>query len=244
MAPRPSPLLPVSERGASCTLTLLAAVQDTGQNPELVHIVGAGEAELAMDFDLLAQHLPRSSQVILVGPHARGKSCSACPTPEEEVLLGPFAFKDGMTVSVFPSTYQRYLAQNPQSETPKFVGLFHPGLDIHYFSWYSCLKYWTDAHIPVMVSAYKVPGGYGESPPVVQKFIETLVGSGNGQGMWVMEPENQFSVELGSFNAGYFVFMGSEGVLPLDPAEMYLPLYQALNAVGHPFAPRVLPLVA
>ncbi|CAE8743657.1 unnamed protein product [Polarella glacialis] len=81
--------------------------------------------------------------------------------------------------------------------------------------------------------------GLGEKPTTVKTFLETLVGVGGGAGMWVIEEDNPHTVEDRSFNAGYFVVLGSEGALPIGAEEMYWPLFQALQKVGHPFAPRV-----
>ncbi|CAE8655522.1 unnamed protein product, partial [Polarella glacialis] len=114
-----------------------------------------------------------------------------------------------------------------------------PGLDVHYFTWYPCLRHWTENKVPLLVSAYCVPGGLGEKPTTVKTFLETLVGVGGGAGMWVIEEDNPHTVEDRSFNAGYFVVLGSEGALPIGAEEMYWPLFQALQKVGHPFAPRV-----
>lgn len=224
-------LLPPTKRGASCARTLLAALEDTQLRPEVIHIVGVGDAELSLDFDALSQGLPPGARVVLIGPHARrGAPC--------EELLGPVE-RSGLKVSVFPQTYQRYMVVCPKAEAPQFVALFHPGLDIHFFTWYPCLKYWTDGRIPTMVTAYKRPAGMGETPELVQTLLEALVGGGGGAGLWVIEIDNPYNMEEGSFNAGYFMLLGSQGELPTRADEMYFPVYQALRKKGYPFAPRV-----
>lgn len=141
-----------------------------------------------------------------------------------------------MLVSVFPQTYQRFMARCCDAEAPELVVLFHPGLDVHYFAWYACLKYWVESRVPVLITAYCVPGGLGEKPDTVRCLLETLVGAAC---MWVTETDNPHAIEDGSFNAAYFVILGSAGALPTLPEDMYWFLQQALQKVGHPFAPRV-----
>ncbi|CAJ1393910.1 unnamed protein product [Effrenium voratum] len=186
-----------------------------------------------MDFEVLASALPAKARVVLVGPHAVG----AGKEPSEE-LLGPELRAD-LEVSVFPQTYQRFMACQEDLPPPQLVVLFHPGFDVHYFAWYSCLRHWAEQRVPVLATAYRVPGGLGETPQTVRAFLECLVGTGGGAGLWVMEEENPHAIEEGSFNAGYFVTLGSQGALPVLAEEMYWPLYQALQKLGHPFAPRV-----
>lgn len=226
-------LLPQNVRGKSCASTLCAAFGDTELRPEVLHIVGVGDAERSMDFEVLAKGLEPGARVVLIGPHALG----AGQEPREE-LLGP-ELKAGLQVFLFPQTYQRFLVHCQDAEAPQFVALFHPGLDVHYYAWYSCLKHWVETRVPLFFSAYKVPGGLGETPTTVKTFLETLVGMGGGAGLWVIEEDNPHSIDDGSFNAGYFMTLGSQGSLPLQPGEMYWPLFQALQKVGHPFAPRV-----
>eukprot|EP00928_Gymnodinium_smaydae_P091176 TRINITY_DN74881_c0_g1_i1.p1 TRINITY_DN74881_c0_g1~~TRINITY_DN74881_c0_g1_i1.p1 ORF type:complete len:386 (-),score=82.19 TRINITY_DN74881_c0_g1_i1:146-1303(-) len=226
----PSLLRPPTARGVSCTRTLLAALEDTELRPEIVHVVGASEAELSLDYEALAAVLPRGASVVLIGPHVG--------TDASEDLIGPEEMH-GLRVYVFPQTYQRYMVSCHDTPPPQFVALFHPGLDIHYFSWYACLKFWVDNRIPVMLTAYSRPEGLGETPQIVGSLLEALVGKGGGAGLWVIEEENPHSAEDGSFNAGYFVVLGSQGTLPIAAEEMYFSLYQALMKLGHPFAPRV-----
>lgn len=227
------PACPPTARGASCTNTILAALQDTQIRPEILHIVGASEAEFSINWALLAKGLPSGARIVLIGPHIIVKDGAS-----REDLLGP-AERFGLQISVFPQTYQRYMVVCHQAEAPQFVVLFHPGLDIHYFTWYPCLKFWVDSRIPVLITAYKRPQAMGETPALVKTFLETLVGAGGGAGMWVIEEENPHSADEGAFNAGYFVILGSEGTLPLRPEEMYFSLFQALHKEGYPFAPRV-----
>ncbi|CAE6925965.1 unnamed protein product, partial [Symbiodinium sp. CCMP2456] len=85
------------------------------------------------------------------------------------------------------------------------------------------------------------PGTADLQPEEVQTFLETLVGTGGGAGLWVIEEENPHCIEDGAFNAGYFVTLGSQGALPVLAEEMYWPIFQALQKIGHPFAPRVGP---
>eukprot|EP00434_Breviolum_minutum_P023021 symbB.v1.2.020311.t1/scaffold1702.1/size107242/2 len=224
-------LLPLSDKGRSCTKTLCNALEDTQLKPEVIHIVGCGDAERSMDFEALGAVLPSNARVVLVGPHALGSATA----PKEE-LVGPLRVA-GLEVWIFPQTYQRYMFQ--EHETPQLVVLFHPGLDVHYFTWYSCLRSWTELRVPLLITAYRVPGGLGETPETVRTFLECLVGIGGGQGLWVLEEENPHVAENGSFNAGYFMTLGSQGTLPILPEEMYWPLFQALQKIGHPFAPRV-----
>jgi len=224
-------------KGLSCTKTLLAALEDTKLRPDVIHIVGVSEAEFSMDFALLATKLPAGARVVLIGPDMT--------KAEREELLpdekpGPSVGEEhGLNISVFTSTYQRYMVHCHKAEAPNFVALFHPGLDIHYFAWYSCLRYWTMANVPVMVSAFAMPEGIGETPQTVNCLLETMVGAGGGVGLWVNEVDNPHSAEDGMFNGGYFVILGSQGTLPITADEMYFPLYQALQKCGHPFAPRV-----
>jgi len=157
--------------------------------------------------------------------------------PKEE-LRGPVSVA-GLQVSVFPQTYQRFLIHAQELEAPQLVVLFHPGLDVHYFTWYPCLRHWAETRVPVLFTAYRVPGGLGETPQTVQSFLETLLGTGGGAGLWVIEEENPHCIEDGAFNAGYFVTLGSQGALPVLAEEMYWPIFQALQKIGHPFAPRV-----
>ncbi|CAK8988109.1 Hypothetical protein SCF082_LOCUS1252, partial [Durusdinium trenchii] len=180
---------------------------------------------------VLSDALPSKARVVLVGPHGLG----AAAAPKEE-LLGPYSCCD-LEVCVFPHTYQRFMIQ--EFEPPQLVVLFHPGLDVHYFTWYPCIRQWTEQKIPLLITAYRVPGGLGETPQTVRTFLECLVGTGGGQGLWVLEEENPHVAENGSFNAGYFVSLGSQGALPIQAEEMYWPLFQALGKIGHPFAPRV-----
>lgn len=223
-------LRPPTSKGASCTRTLLAALEDTQLKPQVVHVVGVSEAELSMDFDSLANGLPQGARVVLIGPDAIGES--------QGELLGPEC-RCGLEIYIFSQTYQRYMVNCHDAEAPQFVALFHPGLDIHYFSWYACLRHWTESRIPVLVTAYSMPDGIGEKPSTVETFLETLVGGGGGAGLWVIEKDNPYSADDGCFNAAYFILLGSQGVLPVLPEEMYFDLFQALQKVGHPFAPRV-----
>lgn len=224
------PLKEPTARGLSCAKTLLNALRDTELRPEVFHIVGVGDAELSMDFALLAKNLPAGARVFLIGPGAGGLT--------REELLGP-EDRDGLQVYLFPQTYQRFMATNTTAEAPEFVALFHPGLDIHYFSWYPCLRFWARARVPVMTTAYKIPGTNAERPETVQKILETLMGTGGGAGMWVADAENDFRADDGAFNAGYFVTLGSMGELPKSPDEMYVSLLMALKELSFPFAPRV-----
>jgi len=226
-------LRPPHAKGVSCTRTLLAALEDTELRPEVLHVVGIGSVELSFDFDTLAKGLPPGARVVLIGPGA-----AAAGGLSQEALLGPEE-QSGLSIAIFPYTYQRYLVRCHRAEAPQFVALFHPGLDLHYFSWYPCLQQWTASRVPVLVTAYSVPGGHGEKPCIVKTLLETLVGTGGGAGMWVIEEENPHSADDGAFNAGYFVILGSQGALPILADEMYFPLFQALSKVGHPFAPRV-----
>jgi len=217
-------------KGLSCTRTLLAAFEDTQLRPEVLHIVGVSEAELSIDFDALAGGLAPGARVVLVGPDLAGES--------DTQLLGP-ELRNGLSVYIFRQTYQRYMVQCHEAEAPNFVALFHPGLDIHYFSWYPCLRHWTMNRIPVLVTAYSMPDGIGEKPSTVKALLETLVGTGGGAGMWVIEEDNPANADDGCFNAAYFVVLGSQGELPVLPEELYFALFRGLQAVGHPFAPRV-----
>ncbi|CAE7354461.1 sucB [Symbiodinium natans] len=182
---------------------------------------------------VLAKALAPGARVVLVGPHAAGAGREPA-----EALLGPVVV-GGLQVSVFPQTYQRLLVRAQDLEAPQLVVLFHPGLDVHYFAWYPCLRHWAETRVPVLITAYRVPGGLGETPQTVQTFLETLVGTGGGAGLWVIEEENPHRADDGAFNAGYFVTLGSQGALPPLAEEMYWPLFQALQKIGHPFAPRV-----
>lgn len=222
-------LRPPTSRGVSCAKTLLAALADIEMKPDVIHIVGVSEAELSMDFALLAESLPAGARIVMIGPD--------CGSAHEE-LLGP-EDNHGLSMSFFSSTYQRFMVQCHQAEAPSFVALFHPGLDIHYFAWYPCIRYWTMARIPVLVTAFSMPESIGETPSTVKVVLETLVGSGGGAGMWVVEEDNPHKADGGMFNGGYFVILGSQGTLPVRPDDMYFSLYQALQQVGHPFAPRV-----
>ncbi|CAE7337316.1 sucB, partial [Symbiodinium necroappetens] len=174
-------LLPKTVRGASCAATVRAALDDIGLRPEVVHFVGVGDAERSLDFEVLSKGLPPGARVVLVGPHAAG----ARMEPKEE-LRGPVSVA-GLQVSVFPQTYQRFLIHAQELEAPQLVVLFHPGLDVHYFTWYPCLRHWAETRVPVLLTAYRVPGGLGETPQTVQTFLETLVGTGGGAGLWVIE---------------------------------------------------------
>ena len=175
---------------------------------------------------------------MLVGPHAAGAGVRVEPLPPTDraraAVLGPEMRggergDDGVAVSVFPHAYQRFAAR-AEFEPPELVALFHPGLDIHYFAWYALLREWALAGVPVLVTAYAVPGGAGESPAVVRTLLEALVGGGGGAGMWVYELDNaERAADAGSFNAGYFVVKGSQGALPARAEEMYFPVFEALR---------------
>eukprot|EP00913_Durusdinium_trenchii_P027802 g26070.t1 len=99
-------LLPVTAKGRSCALTLKAALEDTQLRPEVVHLVGCGDAERSMDWQVLSDALPSKARVVLVGPHGLG----AAAAPKEE-LLGPYSCCD-LEVCVFPHTYQRFMIQD------------------------------------------------------------------------------------------------------------------------------------
>eukprot|EP00439_Symbiodinium_sp_Y106_P007278 s9070_g1.t1 len=58
---------------------------------------------------------------------------------KRQELRGPVSVA-GLQVSVFPQTYQRFLIHAQELEAPQLVVLFHPGLDVHYFTWYPCLR--------------------------------------------------------------------------------------------------------
>mmetsp|Transcript_38766 Transcript_38766/g.58038 ORF Transcript_38766/g.58038 Transcript_38766/m.58038 type:complete len:286 (+) Transcript_38766:49-906(+) len=128
------------------------------------------------------------------------------------------------------------------SPAPELAVLFHPGLDIHYFTWYPCIKFWADRRIPMLATTYNRPEGTGETPQVVETILESLLGRMDSDppgGLFVMESENPHRIEDGSFNAAYFAACGSGGSLPAQPEEMYFPVFQALQKMGYPFAPRV-----
>ncbi|CAJ1431582.1 unnamed protein product [Effrenium voratum] len=65
MSSRKELMLPRSARGSSCAATIKAALEDTQLRPEVLHIVGAGDAERSMDFEVLASALPAKARVVL-----------------------------------------------------------------------------------------------------------------------------------------------------------------------------------
>ncbi|CAK0816932.1 unnamed protein product, partial [Prorocentrum cordatum] len=67
-------LRPPSARGASCARTLLAALEDVKLRPQVIHVGGVSEAELSMDFDVLAEGLPDGARIYLIGPDMAGAS--------------------------------------------------------------------------------------------------------------------------------------------------------------------------
>lgn len=233
-------MLTPSERGRSCAATIGQAVEDASLKPCVIHVVGTSEAEVSMDWAVLSQKLPQSARVYLIGPHAAGRNESSKNQSGigEESLIGP-AHIHGLQVYLFPHTYQRFLAVCHSTGPAELAVLFHPGIDIHYFAWYPCIKEWVDAKIPVLFTSYKRPVGLGERPETVRIAVETLIGRGETSGLIVAEERNQHAADKGVFNAGYFVFKGSSKSLAPSADKGYFELFEALRRVDYPFAPRV-----
>ena len=62
---------PPTPRGVSCARTLAAALEDTQLRPSVVHVVGAADAELEMDWAVLRPLLADSFAASSLLQHAR-----------------------------------------------------------------------------------------------------------------------------------------------------------------------------